>query len=112
MVCYQFCPWETPYVSLGGYSNGIALSKQSVGTPRAELIYTVGTSLLHEKGLKLYNRNTKREIVRIVRGTLKPLGPVRPIVERATYGLHADDTIEEIPIVLQEPSHNVNDYNF
>ena len=50
----------------------IPLTKQAVGTPRSELTYAVGTSLLHKKGLKLYNPNTKREIIR---GTFKTIGP-------------------------------------
>jgi hypothetical protein len=87
----------------------IPLSKQAVGVPRSELTYFVGPSLLHKKGLKLYNPTTKREIIR---GTFKTIGPVRPIIERATYSIDEDDNVTEIPIVTPEPSSDVNDYKF
>ena len=60
----------------------IPLKLQSAGSQRAEVTYSVGTSLAHKKGLILYNPRTKREIVR---GTFKTIGPVRPTSQRATY---------------------------
>ena len=70
----------------------IPLKLQSVGSPRSELTYCVGTSLDHKKGLRLYNPTTKKEIIR---GTFKTLGPIRPPIERATYEVtEADDILE------------------
>ena len=48
--------------------------QQSAGSQRSNVTYCVGTSLEHKKGLKLYNPQTKKEIIR---GTFKTIGQER-----------------------------------
>ncbi len=66
----------------------IPVSQQSAGGQRSNVTYCVGTSLLHKKGLKSYNPQTKKEIIR---GTFKTIGIERPPSERLTYEINADD---------------------
>ena len=62
-VLNEYCLMHHNFI--GSIHGDSSLSpKHPFGTTRAELTYAVGTSLLHKKGLKLYNPKTKRDIIR------------------------------------------------
>jgi hypothetical protein len=78
----------------------IPLSEQTKVGPRAIKHFAIGTSLLHQEGIKCFNPHTKRIIVR---RTFKPLGTSDYLPINEVY--HALDEVDES--VTQHPHVSV-----
>ena len=50
----------------------VPVKQQSIGSPKSILHYVVGTAMGHQKGLRLFNPKTKRDIIRRAYKTLGP----------------------------------------
>ena len=75
------------------------VSQQSASSQRSNATYCEGKSMLHKKGLILYNPQTKKEIIR---GKLKTIETVRPISEYVSYEINNDDDIIESPVTIDK----------
>ena len=89
----------------------VPLDQQTTDGPRSTLHYTVGTSLGHQGGLRLFNPATKRVVVR---RTYKVLGPEPEPYTMPVYDMSADGDVTEQPVSVDtnDVSGDVNEYKY
>ena len=89
----------------------VPLAQQTTDGPRSILHYSVGTSMGHQGGLRLFNPDTKRVVIR---RTYKVLGPepqpyTMPVYEMSTEG---DVTEQPVAVDITEVSGDVDTYKY
>ena len=89
----------------------VPVAQQTNDGPRSVLHYSVGTSILHQGGLKLFNPQTKREVIR---RTFKIIGPTQPSLARPTYELDEANILTETSKSpdTDDASADVNDFKY
>ena len=89
----------------------VPLDQQTTDGPHSTLHYTVGTSLGHQGGLRLFNPATKRVVVR---RTYKVLGPEPEPYTIPVYEMSADGNVTEQPVSVDtnDVSSDVNEYKY
>ena len=89
----------------------IPLALQNVESGRSKMTYCIGTSLVHNQGLILWNPETKKSTIR---RTFKMLGPNREEITVPQYELTETGQLIDTTVTtnLEEVSHTIEDYNY